>query len=109
MVLVTLLLDPNPPPLICLEEPELGMHPDLIRNIANLLKDAATRTQLIVTTHSELLVNAFSSDPETIVVCEKEDGATTLNRLDSARLDEWLEQYGLGDLWLRGEIGGVRW
>ena len=109
LVLVAILLDPKPPKLICLEEPELGMHPDLIRNIANLLKDAATRTQLIVTTHSELLVNAFSTDPECIVVCEKEEGATTLKRLDSTRLDEWLEQYGLGDLWLRGEIGGVRW
>ncbi len=109
LVLVTLLLDPDPPPLICLEEPELGMHPDLIRNIAKLLKDAATRTQLIVTTHSELLVNAFSSDPESIVVCEKENGVTTLKRLETNRLDEWLEQYGLGDLWLRGEIGGVRW
>ncbi len=109
LVLVTLLLDPNPPPLICLEEPELGMHPDLIKNIANLLKDAATRTQLIVTTHSELLVDAFSDQPETIVVCEKEDGVTTLKRLEPERLEAWLEDYRLGEVWLRGEIGGVRW
>lgn len=109
LVLVTLLLDPDPPALICLEEPELGLHPDLIGNIAKLLKDAATRTQLIVTTHSERIVNAFADSPEAIVVCEKEEGATTLKRLELEDLNEWLEHYSLGELWLRGQIGGVRW
>jgi predicted ATPase len=110
LVLLGILLDPDPPPLICLEEPELGLHPDLISNIAKLLKDAAYRTQLIVTTHSELLVNAFTDEPETIVVCEKFDGETTLKRLEPERLKIWLEyyKYSLGDVWLRGELGGVR-
>jgi predicted ATPase len=109
LVLTALLLDPEPAPLICLEEPELGLHSDLIGNVAKLLKDASTRTQLIVTTHSELLVDAFSDQVESIVVCEKENGATTFKRLEPERLNAWLEDYRLGDVWLRGEFGGVRW
>lgn len=109
LVLLSILLDPEPPPLICIEEPEIGMHPDLISSIAKLLKDASSRTQLIVTTHSERLVNAFADSPESIVVCEKEAGATMLKRLQRQELDEWLEHYSLGELWLRGQVGGVRW
>jgi predicted ATPase len=109
LCLLAILLDPAPPPLICLEEPELGLHPDMISRLADHLRDAATRTQLIVTTHSDLLVDAFTEEPEVIVVCEKHEGQTTLKRLDGERLAHWLTDYRLGDLWLRGQIGGTRW
>ncbi|HRI60004.1 MAG TPA: AAA family ATPase [Saprospiraceae bacterium] len=109
LCLVALLLDPNPPPLICIEEPELGLHPDILPKIADLLVEASTRTQLVVTTHSDVLIDALSSQPESVLVCEKHDGKTQIKRLDRADIAHWLEDYRLGQLWTRGEIGGTRW
>lgn len=107
--LLALLLDPDPPMLIGIEEPELGLHPDLIPKIADLLVDASSRCQLVVTTHSDVLVDALSEQADSVVVCEKHDGHTTMNRLDSSELAHWLESYRLGHLWTSGELGGVRW
>ena len=109
LCMLALLLDPDPPSLIAIEEPELGMHPDLISKLAELLVDASTRCQLIITTHSDILVTALSDQLGSIVVCEKNKGQTTMNRLNSAKLEKWLERYTLGELWTRGEFGGVRW
>ena len=100
---------PTPPPLVCLEEPELGLHPDILPGLADLLREASERCQLIVTTHSDTLVDALTDTPESVVVCEKEKGQTTLKRLDKAELACWLERYSLGDYWMRGGLGGTRW
>jgi predicted ATPase len=107
--LLAILLHPNPPPLICVEEPELGLHPDMIGKVADLLRDAATRTQLVVTTHSDILVDAFTETPEAVIVCEKHAGATQFRRLERKGLAIWLKNYSLGELWVRGDIGGNRW
>jgi predicted ATPase len=107
--LLVILLDPTPPPLVCLEEPELGMHPDLLPKIAELLIEASERTQLIVTTHSDIIVNALSDIPESVYVCEKHDGQTVIQRLNSEEVAPYLEHYKLGELWLTGGIGGTRW
>ena len=110
LCLLVILCHPSPPPLICIEEPELGMHPDVLPTIAELLIEASQRTQLIVTTHSDLLVSAIGGKhPEAIVVCEKGDNGTTMKRLEADKMKEWLTRYSLGDLWLKGEIGGTRW
>lgn len=109
LCLLAVLCHPNPPPLVCIEEPELGLHPDVLPTLADLLKEAATRTQLIVTTHSDVLVDAMSDQPEAILVAEKGEHGTTLTRLDAEKLKPWLEKYRLGQLWTRGEIGGTRW
>ena len=109
LCLLAILCDPTPPPLICIEEPELGLHPDIIPKLADLLVEAAERTQLIVTTHSDILIDAMSEHPEAVVVCEKHDGKTEMNRLNKKDLKEWLNKYSLGDLWTRGHIGGNRW
>jgi len=110
LCLLAVLLHPEPPPLICIEEPELGLHPDAVAVVADALKEASEKCQVIVTTHSEALVGAFSDEPEAVVVCERgPDGGTQFNRLQSSELDKWLEQYRLGDLWRMGEIGGNRW
>ncbi|MFO7565955.1 MAG: AAA family ATPase [Enhygromyxa sp.] len=107
--LLSVLHHPTPAPLIAIEEPELGLHPDIIPRVAELLRDAAQRTQLIVTTHSSALVDALSDTPESVVVTEKKDGATTFERLDRRDLGVWLDKYSLGELWARGDIGGTRW
>jgi predicted ATPase len=109
LCLLTILCHPNPPPLVCIEEPELGLHPDLMPTIARLLKAASERTQLVVTTHSDLLVDAFTEEPESVVVCDRSEGQTTMRRLSEKKLKAWLEDYRLGQLWMQGGIGGVRW
>ncbi len=109
LALLAILLDPKPPPLVCIEEPELGLHPDLMNPLARILKDASERMQIIVTTHSEALVDAFRETPEDVIVCERPAGSTTMRRLDREQLREWLEEYSLGQLWSRGIIGGSRW
>jgi predicted ATPase len=109
LCLLAILCHPTPPPLICIEEPELGLHPDVLPNLAKLLSDTSARTQLIVTTHSDILVDAFTDQPEVIMVAEKHEGSTELTRLDSEKLKPWLNKYRLGQLWTRGDIGGTRW
>lgn len=108
LCLLALLRHPKPPSFICLEEPELGLHPDLMPHLANLLNDAATRCQLLVTTHSDALISSLTS-PETVLVCERTDEGSQIQRLDAERLKDWLAKYTLGDLWRMGEIGGNWW
>jgi predicted ATPase len=109
LCLLSILCHPNPPRLICIDEPELGMHPDIIPNLARLLLDASERCQLIVTTHSEILIDAFTETPEVVLVTEKDDDGTHFERLDRGALKPWLDKYRLGNLWSRGDIGGSRW
>jgi predicted ATPase len=109
LTLLTILLHPAPPPLVCIEEPELGLHPDMIRPLAQLLREAAKRMQLIITTHSDSLVDEFTETPEDVIVCEKHEGSTIMKKLGREGLSEWLKKYTLGQLWHKGEIGGTRW
>ncbi len=107
--LLAVLLHPEPPPLICIEEPELGLHPDLLPTLADLMIEASGRSQLVVTTHSDVLVDALTDLPESVVVCEKHAGQTRMRRLQKTDLAKWLKDYRLGDLWTSGELGGNRW
>jgi predicted ATPase len=110
LCLLAVLLDPDIPPLICIEEPEVGLHPDAIKIVAEALVDASERTQLIVTTHSEALIDALSDRPEDVLVCERDfDNGTQFRRLDREQLSTWLKRYTLGTLWRKGELGGTRW
>jgi predicted ATPase len=111
LAILCILLNPDPPPVTCIDEPELGLHPDIMPTLADLLRDASTRTQLIVTTHSPTLIDAFSrpEDAESVCVTEKVDGSTVIRRLKADELAIWLEEYSLGSLWTSGQIGGNRW
>ena len=110
LCLLAILCDPDPPALICIEEPELGLHPDTLPKVADLMVAASERTQLVVTTHSDILVDAMTDRPDAVVVVEKHDGKTQTRRLKADNeLQEWLKKYRLGQLWTRGEIGGTRW
>lgn len=107
--LLAILLHPDPPPLVAIEEPELGLHPDVLPHLADLLVQSSRRTQLVVTTHSRTLVDALTEYPSTVLVCSKENGESQISRLDEAALKAWLDKYTLGSLWSKGEIGGNRW
>ena len=109
LCLLAVLLHPKPPPLICIEEPELGLHPDLLPTLSDLMREASQRSQLVITTHSDVLVDTLTDQPESVVICEKHDGETEMRRLDKADLSKWLGDYSLGNLWMDGELGGKRW
>jgi predicted ATPase len=109
LALLAILLHPEPPQVVAIEEPELGLHPDIIPHVAELLVRASERTQLFITTHSRMLIDALGDQPESVVVCSKEGGETRMERLSPEHLREWLERYSLGDLWSKGELGGNRW
>ena len=109
LCLLAVLCDPEPPLVVAIEEPELGLHPDIIPKLADLLIQASQKTQLFVTTHSDILVDALTDNPESVIVCEKQQGQTVAHRLEKEKLKHWLSDYRLGQLWTRGEIGGTRW
>ena len=105
MAILAQLLSPTPPPLICMEEPELGLHPDAIALLATLLQEASARTQLIVTTHSDILLSALTEVADSVLVCEYRNG-TVLERVESSELRFWLDKYRLGEIWRIGQLGG---
>ena len=106
LTLLSILLHPEPPPLVAIEEPELGIHPDLIPEIAKLLVEASERMQLVVTTHSRMLVDALTDHPSSVVVCANENGKSQFERLDEAHLNQWLEDYAASaTLAISGAVG----
>ena len=105
IALTAALLARDPPPLLCIEEPELGLHPDALPLLGELLVEASAKTQLIVTTHSDALVSALTDHVDAVVACERLGEGTVLQRLDPSQLAAWLDDYRLGDLWRMGELG----
>lgn len=104
--LATVLLQPEEfmPSAILIDEPELGLHPYAIAVLGSLMKSAATRHQLIVSTQSVELISEF--DAEDLIVVDREQGASNFKRLESASLEEWLDDYSLGELWKKNLLGG---
>lgn len=104
--LATVLLQPPllKPATILIDEPELGLHPFALSVLAALMRQASESCQLIVSTQSVELVNEFA--PEDVIVVSRRDGASDISRLDAERLQEWLEDYALGDLWKMNVLGG---
>lgn len=102
--LVTALLQPHPPSTIIIDEPELGLHPYAITLLGSLLRSAATRMQVIVSTQSVPLVNEFSI--EHLIIVEREQGATVFKCYDEEDFKTWLEEYSVGELWEKNLLGG---
>ncbi|MDJ1491671.1 AAA family ATPase [Cytophagaceae bacterium DM2B3-1] len=103
--LATLLLQPDLPKTIIIDEPELGLHPVAINKLAGLLKKAAEKgSQIIVSTQSVGLIDNF--DPEDIIVTDRENQQSVFKRLSTEELKDWLDDYSLGELWNKNIIGG---
>ena len=102
--LSTLLLQPNLPDTIIIDEPELGLHPSAIQILASLIESASLKTQTIISTQSVTLINHF--EPDDIVVVERENHHSVFKRLDAESLSTWLEDYSLGEMWEKNIIGG---
>jgi predicted ATPase len=101
--LATLLLQPELPAVVLLDEPELGLHPAAINVLAGLLESAATRTQVIVGTQSVTLVNQLT--PESVWAVDREDGQSVFRHLADENMTAWLDDYGVGDLWEKNLLG----
>jgi predicted ATPase len=102
--LATLLLQPTLPALVVLDEPELGLHPYAIVQLAGLLRQAGTRSQVLIATQSVTLMNQFAVDD--LIVVERHRGESRFTRPDRGRLEKWLHEYSLGELWEKNLIGG---
>jgi predicted ATPase len=102
--LATLLLQPTLPALVVLDEPELGLHPYAVVQLAGLLRQASTRSQVLLATQSVTLMSQF--DLPDLIVVQREDGASTFTRPDPEKLGGWLAEYSLGELWEKNLIGG---
>ena len=107
VTMLAALLAPSPPSVLCLEHPEAGLHHDHWLQFGGLLADACERMQVLVTTHSEMLVSEFTTRPESVVVCEREDRGTALRRLDAEVMEQWPDEGSLGDLWCIGALGAI--
>ncbi len=101
--LATLLMQPNPPATIIIDEPELGLHPVAINKLAALVRKASETSQIILSTQSINLIDNF--DPEDIIVADRGSEGSIFRRLDSENLKGWLDEYTLGDLWGQNKIG----
>ena len=104
MCLAGLLLQPEVPATVIIDEPELGLHPYAITLLASLMRSAAARAQLIVSTQSVTLVNQFQV--EDLLIANRKERETIIERLNEAQLANWLDVYSLGELWEKNVIGG---
>ena len=109
LLLLSILYNPERGSLICIDEPEIGLHPDMINTVAKAIKYAANDgTQLIIATHSPILLNQF--DLEDIWIFEKnQKNETIVVSKSEDNYKDWSDQYLAGQLWLSGKIGGTRW
>lgn len=101
--LATLLLQPNPPGTIIIDEPELGLHPMAINKLAELIKIASHKSQIIVSTQSTTLLDQF--DANDIICINHYNNSTIFNRLKKEELSSWLEDYSLGEIWEKNVFG----
>lgn len=108
LLLLSILYNPDRGSLICIDEPEISLHPDMINTVSEAIKYASKKTQIIIATHSPLLLNSF--DLADILIFEKNDkNKTVVTQKDEDDFKDWNEDYLVGQLWLNGEIGGKRW
>lgn len=108
LLLLSILFNPDRGNLVCIDEPETGLHPDMIHTISDAIKHASQKTQLIIITHSPLLLNSF--DVDDLLIFEKNSNNETIVTLKSPdEFDNWIDDFLVGQAWLQGLIGGKRW
>lgn len=103
--LAALLLQPEPPSTIIIDEPELGLHPYAITVLAGMFRLAEEKCQIIVSTQSSPLVDHLHL--EDLIVVDRLNGETTLSKPDPDSLKVWMEEYSVGELWDKNLIGGM--
>lgn len=104
IALATLLMQPELPEVIIIDEPELGLHPFAINKLASLIRKASSTSQIIISTQSVNFVDNF--EPEEIITVDRVENESVFMRLDSCELKGWLSDYTIGDLWQKNVIKG---
>lgn len=107
LLLIAILANPAPGTLIAIDEPEAGLHPRMYPIVAELALQASDRAQVVLTTHSPQLLDAFADEPPTTTVAQSIDGETRLSVIDGEELRRWLTEYSLGALFRSGELEGM--
>lgn len=108
LCLLSILFNPDRGSLICIDEPEVGLHPDMISNIGQSINEASKNSQMIISTHSDSLLNSF--ELETIRVFEKdEQNSSKVTSYEIKDFEGWYEDFSLGKMWREGDLGGNRW
>lgn len=108
LLLLTIFLNPENSGLLCIDEPEIGLHPDMTNTIADAAKDVASKSQIIIATHSPLLLNSFELND--LLIFEKNNkNSSIVSRKNEDDFEEWDDEFLVGQMWLRGELGGKRW
>jgi predicted ATPase len=104
LFLLTIMANPSPPAIIAIDEPETGLHPSMLPLIAEFSVDAALKSQIILTTHSSQLLDAFTDKNPTTTIAQWKNGETILKTLKGKELEYWLNKYTLGALYKSGEL-----
>ena len=108
LCLLAILYNPDRGALVCIDEPEVGLHPDMIANIGRSIIEAASDNLLLVSTHSENLLNSF--EIEDIRIFEKdEQNATQISNYSKSDFEDWYDEFSTGKMWRNGDLGGNRW
>jgi len=108
LCLLAILFNVKPGSVICIDEPEVGLHPDMILNVSKAIKEAATKATLIIVTHSTDILNYF--ELEEVRVFEKDEVNTTVvSSFNQSDFEGWYEEYLPGKMWKAGDLGGQRW
>ncbi len=108
LFLLAVLANPSPPPLIAIDEPETGLHPSMLPIVAEYARDAAARSQVVLTTHSPELLDSFGDNTPTTTVVQRRQGETMLHVLSGSELEYWLKQYSLGELHRSRELEAMQ-
>ena len=109
LLLLTIFLNPENGSLLCIDEPEIGLHPDMTNTIAQAIKETTLNgSQIIIATHSPLLLNSFDLD-EILIFEKNENNSSVVSQKTEEDFEDWDEDFLVGQMWLRGELGGKRW
>jgi len=108
LCLLSILFNPDRGSLVCIDEPEVGLHPDMIANIGYSVIEASTKSVMVISTHSENLLNHFKI--EDIRVFEKnDDNSSKISAYTEGDFEGWYENFSVGKMWRQGDLGGNRW
>lgn len=108
LCLLSIFYNPKRGQLVCIDEPETGLHPDMMLQITSAIKEFSNETQFIIATHSENILNAFNL--ENIRVFEKNDNnETVINQFSDKDFKGWYDKFSVGQMWRKGDLGGNRW
>jgi predicted ATPase len=108
LCLLAILFNPERGNFICIDEPEVGLHPDMALNVTNAIKEASKESNMIIATHSENILDAFNVE-DVRVFGKDENNSTIIGSFSKDDFKSWYDEYNLGKMWREGDIGGNRW